>query len=290
MAVSPEQRSIHRIKMKIAVLSDVHGNVPALEAVLEDILLWGADEVVVNGDLLNRGPCSLQALKLLQQEQPAARLLRGNHENWLLYSAEHGHDPESNTYDIDRFAHWAVAQLGDSLAQVADWEDHLDLTDLDGGSLHITHGSRLGDRKGIQPECEGDELAQKLGDPRDLFIASHTHRAFTRRFNGTLVINTGSVGQPFDGDERASYARLQFSGGAWQGEIVRLPYDRQRAIADFENSGFLEQGGALTRVIFREFLEARMHVGPWRRRYLETVKAGEIGVGESVARYLDEIS
>jgi len=276
--------------MKVAVLSDVHGNVPALEAVLEDIRQWAADEVIVNGDLLNRGPCSLGALNLLQREQPSARFLRGNHENWLLYSAEHGHNPDSHTYEIDRFAHWAVEQMGESLAQVAHWDDHLDMTDLEGGSLHITHGSRLGDRKGIQPECEGEELEQKLGDPRDLFIASHTHRAFSRRFQGRLVINTGSVGQPFDGDERASYVRLQFSGGRWRGEIIRLRYDREQAITDFETSGFMEQGGALTRVIFREFIEARMHVGPWRRRYLEAVKAGEIGVVESVEQYLKALS
>lgn len=272
--------------MKIAVLSDVHGNVPALEAVLEDIGGWGADEVVVNGDLLNRGPCSRDALALLQRERAQARLLRGNHENWLLHCAQHGPVRDSPTFEIDRFAHWAVAQLGDALPQVAAWHDHLDMNDLEGGSLHITHGSRLGDRKGIQPECGEDELAQKIGDPRDLFISSHTHRAFRRHFNGTLVINTGSVGQPFDGDERASYARLEFHRGRWRGEIMRVGYDRARAIADFERSGFLEEGGALTRVIFREFYEARMHVGPWRRRYLEAVKAGEIGVTEAVEQYM----
>lgn len=290
MPYNGEYAEARQRQMKIAVLSDVHGNVPALEAVLEDIRCWGAEEVVVNGDLLNRGPRSLAVLAMLQREQPAARLLRGNHENWLLHSARHGPQPASPTFEIDRFAHWAVAQLGEALQGVADWDDHLDLTDLDGGSLHITHGSRLGDRKGIQPECDGDELERKLGDPRDLFIASHTHRAFTRRFNGTLVINTGSVGQPFDGDQRASYARLQFHRGRWQGEIVRIGYDRERAIADFERSGFLEQGGALTRVIFREFIEARMHVGPWRRRYLEAVKAGEIGVVEAVERYLNALN
>lgn len=273
--------------MKIAVLSDVHGNVPALEAVLEDIARWQPDEVIVNGDLLNRGPYSLAVLELLQRELPAARLLRGNHENWLLWSAEQGPQPESPTFEIDRFAHWAVAQLGEALAQLAGWEEHLDLTDLEGGSLHITHGSRLGDRTGIPPECEGAELRERLGDPRDLFVASHTHRAFSRRVDGNLVINTGSVGQPFDGDVRASYARLQFRSGRWQAGIERVAYDRERATGDFERSGFLAEGGALTRLIFREFREARMHVGPWRRRYLEAVKAGEIGVVESVDRYLE---
>lgn len=272
--------------MKIAVLSDVHGNIPALEAVLEDIARWQPDAVIVNGDLINRGPYSLDVLQLLQHEQPAARFLRGNHENWVLWSAEQGPRPDSTTFEIDRFAHWTVEQMGTALHQVAAWDDYLDLTDLEGGSLHITHGSRLGDRLGIPPECEGEDLRQKLGEPRDLFVASHTHRAFTRRVEGNLLINTGSVGQPFDGDIRASYARLQFRGGHWQAENERVAYDRERAIADFERSGFFDEGGVLTRLIFREFIEARMHVGPWRRRYLDAIKAGEIGVAESVKRYL----
>jgi predicted phosphodiesterase len=275
--------------LKIAVLSDIHGNVPALEAVLEDIARWQPDTVIVNGDLVNRGPCSLDVLQLLAREQPAARLLRGNHENWLLRSAASGPQPDSLTHEIDRFAHFALRQLGQSIEEIACWDDHLDLTELEGGSLHITHGSRKGDRHGISPECEGQALQEKLGDARDLFVGSHTHRAFSRYHNGNLVVNTGSVGQPFDGDERAAYVRLQFREGQWQTESVRLAYDRGRAITDFERSGFFDEGGALTRVIFREFLEARVHVGPWRRKYLEAVQAGEISVVESVERYLKEL-
>jgi predicted phosphodiesterase len=275
--------------MKIAVLSDVHGNVPALEAVLEDIARWQPDEVIVNGDLVNRGPCSLDVLQLLQREQPAARLLRGNHENWLVCSSSQVPDLESVTHEIDRFAHFALRQLGKQIEEIAHWDDYLDLTELEGGSLHITHGSRKGDRHGISPETEGDELNERLGDPRDLFIGSHTHRAFSRIHNGNLVVNTGSVGQPFDHDERAAYVQLLFHNGQWQAESVRVTYDRSRAIADFADSGFFDEGGALTRVIFREFLEARVHVGPWRRKYLEAIRAGEIGVVESVDRYLNNL-
>lgn len=275
--------------MKLVVLSDIHGNLPALQAVLEDISQWQPDEVVVNGDLLNRGPYSPHVLQYLASERPSARLLRGNHENWLLYAAAQGADPESATYEIDRMVFWTLSQLGKQLEAVRNWEDHLDLMDGEGASLHITHGSRLGDRKGIQPDCGVDELQHKLGDPRDLFVASHTHRAFTREFEGRLVINTGSVGQPFDGDERASYARLWFLDGRWHGEIRRVPYHREQAIRDFSESGFLEQAGALSGLIFKEFFEARMHVGPWRRAWLEAVKAREIGVAESVQRYLDNL-
>ncbi|MCW8918486.1 MAG: metallophosphatase family protein [Gammaproteobacteria bacterium] len=275
--------------MKIAVLSDIHGNLPALEAVLEDLARWRPDEVIVNGDLVNRGPLSLEVLELLQREQPGARFLRGNHENWLVRISSSSPKRESPTHEIDRFAHFALRQLGKRIEAVARWEDHLDLTDLEGGSLHVTHGSRLGDRHGISPETEGEELIERLGDPRDLFVCSHTHRAFQRRHQGNLVMNTGSVGQPFDNDERAAYARLEFSHGRWQVAGQRVAYDREWAIADFTQSGFLEQGGALTRVIFREFVEARVHVGPWRRQYLEAVKAGEISVVESVERYLQAL-
>lgn len=276
--------------MKIAVLSDIHGNIPALEAVLADVVRWRPDQVIVNGDLLNRGPCSLEAWLLLCQTLPEASLLRGNHENWLLHAATHGPDLDSPSFEIDKMAHWTIAQLGARLSEVAAWYDNLDLDDdEDGGSLHITHGSRLGDRKGIQPECEGDELRQKLGDPRDLFVVSHTHRAFSRRVGATLLINTGSVGQPFDGDPRASYARLYCLHGQWTGEIVRVTYDRERAIGDFHSSGFLDESGALAGLIFREFCEARMHVGPWRRAWLGHVKAGDIGVAEAVTRYLNSL-
>lgn len=275
--------------MKIAVLSDVHGNLPALEAVLDDIARWQPDEVIVNGDLVNRGPLSLEVLQLMQREYPEARLLRGNHENWLVRSSSLAPDLESHTYEIDRFAYFALRQLGKKIDDIAHWDDHLDLTDLEGGSLHITHGSRKGDRHGISPETEGDELIERLGDPRDLFVGSHTHRAFRRLHNGNQVVNTGSVGQPFDSDERAAYVQLQFLGGRWQVQGVRVAYDRERAIRDFQQSGFLDQGGALTRVIFREFLEARVHVGPWRRKYLAAVQAGEISVVDAVERYLGEL-
>jgi predicted phosphodiesterase len=276
--------------MKIAVLSDVHGNTPALGAVLEDLQAWGAELLIVNGDLINRGPYSLAAWGLLQAEQPDCYLLRGNHENWVLHAAAHGPKPETPSYEIDRLAHWTVAQLGDALPSLHAWADHLDLDEMEGASLHITHGSRLGDRKGIQPECEGEELRQKLGDPRALFVVSHTHRAFRRELDGNILINTGSVGQPFDGDVRASYARLQFLRGRWQGAIRRVAYDRAQAIRDFEQSGFLDEAGALAPLIFREFVEAQMRVGPWRRQWLARIQAGEIGVAAAVDAYLKEIA
>lgn len=273
--------------MKIAVLSDIHGNLPALEVVLEDIERWAPDRVVVNGDLINRGPHSLECLELLRRRLDP-HLLQGNHEEFVRHCAGRAREPDSPTYDLRRFGHWTADRLGGALTQVAAWPGNLDLTDPDGGTIHITHGSRLGSRDGIHPGVGDDELAAKVGDPTHLFITSHTHKPLVRDFNGTRVVNVGSVGTPLDRDPRAAYGRFTFGRGGWAVEIVRLAFDRARAERDFRDSGFLEEGGPLTRLIHAELREARSLVGPWMRQYHDAVRAGEVTVAIAVERYLED--
>lgn len=273
--------------MKLAVLSDIHGNVPALAAVLDDIERWGADHLIVNGDLVSRGPCSLECLRLLQARAPGSHFLTGNHETYVLRCADQPADPESPTHDIDRFADWALRQLGAAVDDIRAWDDHLDLTDLEGAATaHVTHGSRLGNRDGISARTRDDDLPAKLGEPRALFIGSHTHRPLLRRFNGTLVVNTGSVGQPMDGDPRAAYGRFTLIGGRWEAEIARVAYDKARAERDCVDSGFLAEAGPMARLIYLELRQSRAHVGPWRNQYLEAVKARALSVTASVDAYL----
>lgn len=276
--------------MKLAVLSDIHGNVPALEAVLEDIERWTPDEIIVNGDLVSRGPYSLECLDLVRRTFPGVHLLTGNHETYVLRCVDIPADIESPTKDIDRFADWTVGKLGVAIEELRNWGDHLDFTDLDeGASAHITHGSRLGNRDGISTNTSDNDLPEKLGDPRDLFIGSHTHKPLLRRFNSTLVVNTGSVGQPMDSDPRAAYGRFYLQGGQWQARVVRIDYDKSQAERDFIESGFLAEAGPMAQLIYREMQESRPHVGPWGRQYLEAVKAGRITVSDAVKAYLQAL-
>jgi len=275
--------------MKIAVLSDIHGNIPALEAVLEDIALWQPDKVIVNGDIVNRGPYSLEVLRLLQHNLPQARLLSGNHETFVLYAAEHPLSETDPGFDLRRFAQWTANQLGpDILEEIRHWQDHVDLVGLEqGSSFHVTHGSRKGNRDGISLKTPDEELPEKLGTPRDLYVVSHTHKAMLRHFNGSMIVNTGSVGQPLDDDPRSAYGRFTFHAGKWEAQLRRVSYDKQRAEQDFHDSGFLEAGGPITRLIFREHQDNRMYVGPFMRRYLEAIKQGVITVADAVDRYLE---
>ncbi|HHM05892.1 MAG TPA: metallophosphoesterase [Gammaproteobacteria bacterium] len=275
--------------MKIAVLSDVHGNIPALDAVLDDIEVWGADEIIVNGDLVSRGPRSLACLERLQARTPKGRFLAGNHESYVIHCAENPADPADPLLELRRFSDWTAAQLGPLVAELKSWPDHLDWEDMDGASVHITHGSRLGHRRGILPDMGEKELAARLGTPRDLFICSHTHHPLRRQFHGTEVVNTGSVGQPLDGDPRAAYGRFVFHRGRWQADIARVPFDTAQAARDVVDSGFLEECGPIARLIYLEVTQARTHVAAWRRHYLARVEAGELSVAEAVGRYLQTV-
>lgn len=276
--------------MKLAVFSDIHGNVPALHAVLEDIRSFAPDVVVMNGDLVSRGPYSLECLRLLQADWPDMKLLTGNHEAYVLRCVDEPADPDSPTLEIDRFAEWAMHQLGDAVEEIRHWNDHWDQTGLAGGaSFHITHGSRLGNRDGISDRTRDEDLHAKLGEHRDLFVGSHTHRPLVKWFQQRLVVNTGSVGQPMDGDPRASYGRFWLEGADWKVDIRRVEYNKPQAERDFIDSGFLDQAGPMARLIFRELQQSRPHVGPWRNRFLDAVKSRHITVSAAVDQYLAEL-
>lgn len=276
--------------MKLAVLSDVHGNVPALEAVLEDLAPWRPDRVIVNGDLVSRGPDSLTCMARLRERVPDAHVLRGNHEHFVLDCARQPQARDAADRALRGFAIWTAQQLGDALEQLRSWPDQLELTAAEHGvSLHITHGSRLGNRDGLKPEADDRSLRAKLAPGPDLFVGSHTHRPMVRELDACLVVNTGSVGQPFDGDARAAYARLTYHRGGWSAGIRRVPYDKQRAEQDFHDTGFLEASGPLARIIFLEHRHNRMLLGTWMGRYAQAVKAHQIAAADAVDAYLREL-
>ena len=275
--------------MKFVVLSDIHGNVPALTAVLEDILQWQPDHVIVNGDIVNRGPYSKTVLEMLHREIPDATFLAGNHEAFVLHCASKLLEPDHEEYELKCFTQWSAQQIGETwLEKIKQWQDHLDLTDLENNSsFHVTHGSRISNRDGISAKTKVQDLPEKLGEPRDLFVGSHTHKALIRQFNGNIVVNTGSVGQPLDGDDRASYGQFTLQQGKWQAKIRRIHYDKTQADKDFHESGFLEAGGPLAQLMYLEHKHNTMYMGPFMRSYLQRIKNKEISLASAIKTYLN---
>lgn len=273
--------------MKVAVFSDVQGNLPAMEVVVEDILGWHPDLVVMNGDLINRGPCSKAVLLLFEEMRRAHGwlALKGNHEDFVLACRE----PPGPGLDAElrRFADWTLRQLGQSLQLFADWPDHLTFSEPGCQHwVHVSHGTLKGNRRGVSSRVSDEVLLDQLPEDIELLVTGHTHRAHERRVQGIHILNTGSVGAPFDGDERASYGRLWFEKGIWQTAILRLGYDRKRTERDFEASGFLAEAGPLARIMFEEWKRAKPLLPGWKKQYQTAVEAGDMGFEDSVNRYL----
>lgn len=276
--------------MKLAVISDIHGVLPAFEAVLEDLERWQPEVVAMNGDLANRGPSNLDCLELLEQRLPQAYCTRGNHDNLVLDAYDSPLAPDDPSYEIRRMSHWTAAQMGERVEALRAWPDHLEWHDPRWGAVYITHGSRVSDQHGVSAETSDEEMTKRVGEGADLFICSHTHAPMVRRWHGTLVVNTGAVGQPFDGDPRAAYGRFTFTGGEWRVELPRIPFDHERALQDFYDTGFIDGAGPLARVVYQEIREGRGRLLDWMRRYAGPVKAGEVDIAVAVDGYLAEIT
>lgn len=274
--------------MKVAVFSDVQGNLPAMEVAVEHILDWNPDLVAMAGDLVNRGPSSRACLDLFDSLRRERGWLpvQGNHEAWVLRC---GRERPQDALDADmrRFADWTYRQIAGVEQTLLGWPDHLS---FDAGPadtwVHVTHGSMAGHRIGISASVSDEDLRDRLPEDVALFVGAHTHKPMKRRLGSTQILNVGSVGSPFDDDVRASYGQLEMRGGQWQIHIQRLPYDRARTERDFMESGFIEEGGPLAPIIFEEWRQARVLLAGWHRRYGNAVQGGEIAIERAVSEFL----
>lgn len=274
--------------MRVAVFSDVQANLQAMEVVVEDIQRWQPELVIMAGDLVNRGPDNAGCLALFNtlRRNDGWLPVQGNHEEWVLRCFE---DPPSSAVEAEmrRFTDWAAEQIGRKRRNLlADWADHLCFHGPDDGWVHVTHGSMAGNRAGISQSTPDEMLDERLPEDISLFVAGHTHKVHRRFYRGIEVVNVGSVGSPFDGDERAAYGRFEFCKGRWRTEIVRLPYDRAATDRAFEDSGFIAGGGPLARIIYEEWKRADLLIRFWGQRYQAAVLAGEISLQASVDEFL----
>lgn len=270
--------------MKIAILSDIHGNYPALETVAADIARWQPDVTLVNGDVVNRGPLSRRCWAFVQEQE--WHLVGGNHEAYVALWDSSERPWEGRQFDLHRNSYWTYQQLNGLAADLAELPSSVSVRGPDGSEVRVTHGSMYGNRDGIYPEIPETDLRQKIAPAPAVFCTAHTHRPLVRRLDGALVVNSGSVGASFDGDPRACYVRLTWRAGCWRAEIVRLRYDRVQTARDFWASGYLEEGGPLVHIFYHEWRDARPLVNRWSHQYETAVLEGEIGLVTAVSKFL----
>ncbi len=280
--------------MKVAIFSDVQGNIQAFEQAIALIDAWQPDLVATAGDLVNRGPDNARCLALFEQRRRDTGWLcvRGNHESWISrWSREGPRSAMEKT--LFAFTDWTCRQVGDLAPTLDQWPDHL-CFDAPGDQpgtganrwVHIAHGTLAGNRDGISARNSDQSLLGKLPVDLALFVTGHTHKVHQRHLGGMDVVNVGSVGSPFDEDPRGALGLFCFHGGRWHSEICRFDYDREATTRRFEESGFLDQGGPLARVIFNEWQQARPLLAYWRQKYEAAVMAGELDLQWTVDKFL----
>lgn len=183
--------------MTVAALYDIHGNLPALEAVVGEVERCGAGAVLVGGDVVP-GPMPREALARLLDLDPPARFIRGNGESAVLAELR-GEDPGSLPAEAIAAIRWTAEALSADEARTMDgWPPTLRV-DLPGvGRVVFCHATPESDTAIFTRRTPDERLLTLLGEVEaDVVICGHTHMPFDRRVGGIRVVNAGSVGMPF---------------------------------------------------------------------------------------------
>ena len=156
--------------MKLAVLSDIHANWPALAATMADVDAWRPDLVLVNGDVVNSGPSNVACWEAVRQRVAADGwvLLRGNHEEYVAEWLEYAGPRHGPAYDLIRLSEWTYRQLDDPTAAraMAALPERWQWAAPDGSRLVAMHASPLGNRAGIYPFTSDDEAPARSSPAR----------------------------------------------------------------------------------------------------------------------------
>jgi putative phosphoesterase len=206
--------------MKVAVFSDVHGNADALRAVLDDIASRRPDLVVCGGDLAFGGPDPEGAVACVR----ALRIpcIRGNTDEWMTPASGGPAEP------VTAWTRATLSRGSQEFLASLPFDHRVD-------ELVVVHATPWSISDVVPKDAGPTQLRRVLAEARAAAVVyGHTHVGWIGHVPGEgLIVNAGSVGFPFDGDPRASYALLEGTAAGWTAQVCRVAYDVERAAARF---------------------------------------------------------
>jgi putative phosphoesterase len=213
--------------MRVAALYDVHGNLPALEAVLADPRCTDADVIVCGGDLVV-GPYPAECLDALEVRGERVRFITGNCDREAVETPPAG--------ELGAAARWSNERLGaERTARVGRWPLTVELELPETGRVLFCHATPTSDLPILTRITPDEDVLGALGDvSADVVVCGHTHVQYDRRVGSTRLVNAGSVGMPYEGSGDARWALLA-DGDV---ELVTTAYDTEAALARLEQAGF----------------------------------------------------
>jgi len=218
--------------VRVAILSDIHGNIVALDACLADLKdAGGADRIIAAGDLCMDGPRPKKVLTRLREA--GADVVRGNTDRMI--AAE---DPEQYEPELRATIMWQRAALG------PDWVAWLGAAPMtiavgvNPDGLLVTHATPTCDEEHIWPDADDAQLeAVTAGITQRTMAFGHLHLPYVRTWRDRTFVNVASAGLPKDGDARAHYAILTQQSGGWSVRSRRVAFDVGKVEKQLRKSG-----------------------------------------------------
>ena len=224
--------------MKILLVADIHGNLPALQAVLDAPAARTCTQVWCLGDIVGYGPFPNECAKIVAQKM--SRVVCGNHDVKVVsakkvaqLAAQHKED-----YKVFIFA-WTHRVLApETVKYIKSLPGQAHFTQA-GHRMVLLHGSPEGVDDGLSVYTPEERLAVLAVKAKaDVILVGHTHEAFSRHVGKSVFINPGSVGRSFDGDARASFAVLEIDTRGVRVRMHRVAYDTARVVEEMKRQDF----------------------------------------------------
>ena len=264
--------------MRLAVITDIHGNIHALEAVLRDIEVQAVDQIVVAGDTVNILPHS----KVCWDPVMALGfpVLEGNHE-YYLYTYGTPSAPPEWTQERFKGLAWLRDQFSDAdvLAMQA-----LPMT-YTLPDLLVTHASPRSLFDNVLVDTPTGSLREMFGDVDEMLIVrGHNHKWNKHRWDGHALVTVASSGLPLTGRHEAQYLLLE-KRQHWRYKKRLVAYDLEAALATMDDA-YLEHYGPVGKIFKRKLRTARGHTLPFLAQYLEPIDRSELSLARAVEQFL----
>jgi putative phosphoesterase len=214
---------------RVAVITDIHANLPALEAVLEAIARTGVDAVYCGGDLVGYGPHPNEVCTLIERRRIPT--IYGNYDYAIGRDLEDCGCAYRDQHDRElgeRSIAWTLEHTEErsrAFMRALPFDLRFELA---GNRVRLVHGSPRKVNEYLfedKPARTFERIA--AGADCDVLVFGHTHQPWIREFGGVLFVNCGSVGKPKDGDPRAAFALLELDGDRVVADIKRVDYDAE---------------------------------------------------------------
>lgn len=250
--------------MRLAIIADIHGNLPAFETVLTDLKRHAPDLLVIAGDIVIGAPDSVACWQLAQSL--GCPIVRGNHERYLSHFGTAQADP---VWLTDRFApvQWAVRQFSEEARQTIaalPLVIHLPAAP----DLCIVHASPRADTESVALHMTGETLAAIFADVNDqTIVRGHNHIPRTQPWGERQIVTTGSVGLALEGHPAAQYVLVDQVKGGWLAQHQSVAYPVEATLQRFVATDYVAQTGPMGRLFQREVATASHYFVPFLRYY-----------------------